>query len=195
MKKDHIIVGLMFALFLTVVFMGKCNRPEPQKPGPVADPYTPVLHLLQEQRANDSIQLIALQRKIDSLQAPKKKARAAARVAIAKGSATKDCDTLRSAFTELVKNHEDYVEATESEINLYQLNIATHERIARTYAAEIEVLTVQNQNLKANYEGLQVLYERQARQLAKAERKLKRRSNANKILITAAAVAAGIIIL
>ena len=195
MKKDHIIIGLMISIVLAVLFLGKCNRPAPQKPGPVADPFTPVLKVLQEQREKDSVALLLLQQKIDSLQAPKKKARAAARVAIAKGSATTDCDTLRSAFVALKNNHEEYVETTDAEITQYQLSIATHERMARSYATEIEVLNVQHQNIRSNYEGLQVLYDRQARDLAKAERKLKRRGNANKILLTAAAVAVGIILL
>lgn len=200
--KIRIIAITLLAIIGAIIFLGKCNctckKKPPEPPATVQqlnDLYNPLTQRLERevQQLKDSI--ATLQGRIHKLLPQKQKTKQQAATAIAKGKQTNNCDTLRAAFNELTQQHDAFVMLVEKEADYKSGILLQQEQIITHQQSLIELERSKFQNLAANYQGLQVLYDRQARDLAKAERKMKRRGRANKIFIAAAAVAAGIILL
>lgn len=181
---------VMAAIVVTALLLGKCNcncRKPVAPPVPaIVDINTPALDHLRNQRSKDSVHILVLTKQVDSLRQAKQKPKAKAQAAIARGQQTNNCDSLRSAFNDLQEAHDSYVSMSEDMRQAQGDIIVSQERIITGQHAEIETLKVKISNLTANYEGMQVLYEKQSKQLAKAERKAERRGRWNRILGAAA---------
>lgn len=164
------------------IFIGKCNRPEPQHIPAGADPYAPVLKMLQEQRQTDSLSIVALQRKVDSLQQPKKQARQKAKAAIVQGKQTTSCDSLRNEFNNLTEAHEQYVAASDSENVTRSQIVEGLQRINESLASEIKIINQQKIILQSENNSLKDLLAAKQREADKWKRKAKRRGNILKVV-------------